>query len=109
MFSLNLKKNQKENEKLQINYEVISTLRKSFRNICEGLDMEEETKKHIKFEEKKEKKEYFYKGIEDYLKDISSTDYDNMINKYEPFKFEIEEKKKRFKSRRSISICSKWF
>ena len=37
---------QKENEKLQINYEVISTLRKSFRNICEGLDMEEETKKH---------------------------------------------------------------
>ena len=37
---------QKENEKLQINYEVISTLRKSFRNICEGLNMEEETKKH---------------------------------------------------------------
>ena len=37
---------QKENEKLRINYEVISTLRKSFRNICEGLNMEEETKKH---------------------------------------------------------------
>ena len=59
------------------------------------IKFEEETKKHIKFEEKKEKKEYFYKGIEDYLKDISSTDYDNMINKYEPFKFEIEEKKKK--------------
>ena len=37
---------QKENEKLQINYEVISMLRKSFRNICEDLNMEEETKKH---------------------------------------------------------------
>ena len=36
----------KENEKLQINYEVISMLRKSFRNICEDLNMEEETKKH---------------------------------------------------------------
>ena len=37
---------QKENEKLQINYEVISMLRKSFRNICEDLNMEEEAKKH---------------------------------------------------------------
>ena len=36
----------KENEILHINYEVISTLRKTFRNICEDLNMEEETKKH---------------------------------------------------------------
>mgnify|MGYP006873039706 CR=1 FL=1 len=36
----------KENEILHINYEVISTLRKSFRNICEDLNMEEETRKH---------------------------------------------------------------
>ena len=36
----------KENEILHINYEVISTLRKSFRNIRDDLDMEEETKKH---------------------------------------------------------------
>lgn len=37
---------QKETEQLQINYEVISTLRQSFRNICEDLNMEEETRKH---------------------------------------------------------------
>ena len=36
----------KENEILHINYEVISTLRKTFRNICEDLNMEEETRKH---------------------------------------------------------------
>ena len=36
----------KENEILHINFEVISTLRNSFRNICKELNMEEETKKH---------------------------------------------------------------
>ena len=36
----------KETEKLQINFEVISTLRKSFKNICQDLNMEHETKKH---------------------------------------------------------------
>ena len=35
-----------ENQKLQINYEVISTLRKSFRNICQDLNMEIETQKN---------------------------------------------------------------
>ena len=36
----------KETEKLQINYEVISTLKKNFKNICKDLNMEQETKKH---------------------------------------------------------------
>ena len=36
----------KENEILHINFEVISTLRNSFKDICKELNMEEETKKH---------------------------------------------------------------
>ena len=35
-----------ENQKLQINYEVIAILRKSFRNICQDLNMEVETQKN---------------------------------------------------------------